>query len=70
MNDMDIQDSSRGSPPPGRPATEKPSWPLWHPRTGCCIRRLMTGRWPAGELGRLTELVRETAPDHVWQLLD
>lgn len=42
---------------------------LWHPEG--VLHSPLYDRPVAGkELGRLTELVRETAPDHVWQLLD
>ncbi len=42
---------------------------LWHPDRvlhSPLYDRLVIGKEP----GRLTEMVRETAPDHVWQLLD
>ena len=42
---------------------------LWH--ADGVLHSPLYDRPVAGrELGRLTELVRETAPDHVWQLLD
>jgi ketosteroid isomerase-like protein len=42
---------------------------LWHPDGA--LRSPLYARPVAGkELGRLTELIREAAPDHVWQLLD
>ena len=42
---------------------------LWHPDG--ILRSPLYDRPVAGkELGRLTELVKHTAPDHVWQLLD
>ncbi len=42
---------------------------LWHP-DGILRRRSHDRPVTGKELGRLTELARETAPDHVWQLLD
>ncbi len=42
---------------------------LWHP-DGVLHSPLYDRPVAGKELGRLTELVRETAPDHVWQLLD
>lgn len=42
---------------------------LWHP-DGTLHSPLHDRPVLGKELGRLTELVRETAPDHVWQLLD
>jgi ketosteroid isomerase-like protein len=42
---------------------------LWHPDG--VLRSPLYDREVAGnELGRLTDLVKETAPDSVWQLLD
>jgi ketosteroid isomerase-like protein len=42
---------------------------LWHPDG--ILRSPLYDRPVAGKkLGRLTELVRQAAPDHVWQLLD
>lgn len=42
---------------------------LWD--SGGVLRSPLYDRPVAGsELGRLTELVRQAAPDHVWQLLD
>lgn len=42
---------------------------LWHPDG--VLQSPLYARPVAGkELGRLTELVREGVPDHVWQLLD
>ena len=42
---------------------------LWHP-DGTLHSPLYDRPVLGKELGRLTELVREAAPDHVWQLLD
>lgn len=42
---------------------------LWHP-DGMLHSPLYDRPVTGKELGRLTELVREVAPDHVWQLLD
>ena len=42
---------------------------LWHP-DGVLHSPLYDRPVAGKELGRLTELVRESAPDHVWQLLD
>jgi ketosteroid isomerase-like protein len=42
---------------------------LWHP-DGQLHSPLYDRTVFGNELGRLTQLVRETAPDHVWQLLD
>ena len=42
---------------------------LWHP-DGVLHSPLYDRPVAGKELGRLTDLVRETAPDHVWQLLD
>ena len=42
---------------------------LWHP-DGMLYSPLYDRPVAGKELGRLTDLVRETAPDHVWQLLD
>ena len=42
---------------------------LWHPDV--VLHSPLYARPVAGkELGRLTDLVRQGAPDHVWQLLD
>lgn len=42
---------------------------LWHP-DGLLHSPLYDRPVAGKELGRLTELVRQAAPDHVWQLLD
>jgi ketosteroid isomerase-like protein len=42
---------------------------LWHP-DGQLHSPLYERPVAGKELGGLTELIRETAPDHVWQLLD
>jgi ketosteroid isomerase-like protein len=42
---------------------------LWHP-DGMLYSPLYARPVAGKELGRLTELVNESAPDHVWQLLD
>ena len=42
---------------------------LWHP-DGVLHSPLYDRPVAGKELGRLTDLVSETAPDHVWQLLD
>lgn len=42
---------------------------LWHP-DGMLYSPLYTRPVAGKELGKLTELVRASAPDHVWQLLD
>ena len=42
---------------------------LWHP-DGVLHSPLYARPVAGKELGRLTELVRQGAPDHVWQLLD
>lgn len=42
---------------------------LWHP-DGLLHSPLYARPVAGTELGRLTALVRESAPDHVWQLLD
>ena len=52
----------------GRRETPRPSWRCGIP-TESFTRRCTTGRSLA-RLGCLTELVRQAAPDHVWQLLD
>jgi ketosteroid isomerase-like protein len=42
---------------------------LWHPDG--VLHSPLYGRPIAGrELGRLNDMLKETAPDHVWQLLD
>ena len=42
---------------------------LWHPE-GVLHSPLYDRPVMGSELGRLTDLLKETAPDHVWQLLD
>lgn len=42
---------------------------LWH-ADGVLHSPLYDRPVAGNELGRLTQMVRETAPDHVWQLLD
>ena len=69
MNDMDIQDFVTRFAAAWAARDGEAFLALWHPDG--VLHSPLYGRPVAGkELGRLTELVRETAPDHVWQLLD
>ena len=69
MNDMDIQDFVTRFAAAWAARDGEAFLALWHP-DGVLHSPLYDRPVAGKELGRLTELVRETAPDHVWQLLD
>src|SRR3981081_626962 len=69
MNDMDIQDFVTRFAAAWAARDGEAFLALWHP-DGVLHSPLYARPVAGKELGRLTELVRETAPDHVWQLLD
>jgi ketosteroid isomerase-like protein len=69
MNDMDIQDFVTRFAAAWAASDGEAFLALWHP-DGVLHSPLYDRPVAGKELGRLTALVRETAPDHVWQLLD
>ena len=69
MNDMDIQDFVTRFAAAWAARDGEAFLALWHP-DGVLHSPLYDRPVAGKELGRLTALVRETAPDHVWQLLD
>ena len=69
MSDVDIQDFVSRFAAAWAARDPEAFLALWHPDG--ILRSPLYDRPVAGkELGRLTELVKQTAPDHVWQLLD
>ena len=69
MTDVDIQDFVSRFAAAWAARDPEAFLALWHPDG--VLRSPLYDRPVAGkELGRLTELVRQSAPDHVWQLLD
>ena len=69
MNDTEIQDFVTRFAAAWAARDGDAFMTLWHP-DGVLHSPLYDRPVAGKELGRLTELVRETAPDHVWQLLD
>jgi ketosteroid isomerase-like protein len=69
MTDMDIQDFVTRFAAAWAARDGDAFLALWHP-DGVLHSPLYDRPVAGKELGRLTELVRETAPDSVWQLLD
>ena len=69
MNDMDIQDFVTRFAAAWAARDGEAFLALWHP-DGVLHSPLYDRPVAGKELGRLTELVREAAPDSVWQLLD
>ena len=69
MNDVDIQDFVSRLAAAWAARDPEAFLALWH--TDGILRSPLYDRPVTGnELGRLTELLRQAAPDHVWQLLD
>ena len=69
MTDVDIQDFVSRFAAAWAARDPEAFLELWHPDG--VLRSPLYDRSVAGkELGRLAELVRQSAPDHVWQLLD
>jgi hypothetical protein len=69
MNDTEIQDFVTRFAAAWAARDGEAFLALWHP-DGVLHSPLYDRPVAGKELSRLTELVRETAPDHVWQLLD
>ena len=69
MNDQDIQDFVTRFAAAWAARDPESFMALWHPE-GTLHSPLYDRPVLGKELGRLTELLREGAPDHVWQLLD
>ena len=69
MTDMDTQDFITRFAAAWAARDGQAFLALWHP-DGVLHSPLYDRPVAGKELGRLTELVRETAPDSVWQLLD
>jgi ketosteroid isomerase-like protein len=69
MTDVDIQDFVSRFAAAWAARDPEAFLALWH--ADGVLHSPLYDRPVAGkELGKLTEMVRETAPDHVWQLLD